>query len=166
VLAAQFESFRDPFTIMLTVPLALAGALFALWWYGQTLNVFSQIGMIMLLGLVTKNGILIVEFANQRRAEGLALREATIEAATSRLRPVLMTSLSTILGILPIALSLGAGSASRVPMGVAVVGGLTVGTFLTLFVVPALYTYLTGVVGDRSIFAADLAIGVAARERK
>jgi multidrug efflux pump len=143
VLAAQFESFRDPFTIMLTVPLALAGALFALWWYGQTLNVFSQIGMIMLVGLVTKNGILIVEFANQRRAAGVGLREATIEAAASRLRPVLMTSLSTILGILPIALSLGAGSASRVPMGVAVVGGLTVGTFLTLFVVPALYTYLT-----------------------
>jgi multidrug efflux pump len=144
VLAAQFESFRDPLTIMLTVPLALAGALFSLWWTGQTLNVFSQIGMIMLVGLVTKNGILIVEFANQRRAAGLDLREATIDAAASRLRPVLMTSLSTILGILPIALALGAGSESRVPMGVAVIGGLTLGTVLTLFVVPATYTYLTG----------------------
>jgi multidrug efflux pump len=143
VLAAQFESFRDPFTIMLTVPLALAGALFSLWWFGQTLNVFSQIGMIMLIGLVTKNGILIVEFANQRRGSGRTLREATIEAAEARLRPVLMTSLSTILGILPIALSLGAGSESRVPMGVAVIGGLTLGTFLTLFVVPSMYTYLT-----------------------
>jgi len=143
VLAAQFESFRDPLTIMLTVPLALAGALFALWWYGQTLNVFSQIGMIMLVGLVTKNGILIVEFANQRRAVGRPLIEATIEAATARLRPVLMTSLCTILGIAPIALSLGAGSESRVPMGIAVIGGLTLGTLLTLFIVPAMYTYLT-----------------------
>jgi multidrug efflux pump len=151
VLAAQFESFRDPLTIMLTVPLALAGALFSLWWFGETLNVFSQIGMIMLIGLVTKNGILIVEFANQRRAAGRPLIEATIEAATARFRPVLMTSLSTVLGILPIALSLGAGSESRVPMGVAVIGGLSLGTLLTLFVVPAVYTFLTrrtvGVVG-------------------
>jgi len=143
VLAAQFESFRDPFTIMLTVPLALAGALFSLYWYGQTLNVFSQIGMIMLIGLVTKNGILIVEFANQRRIAGRPLREATIEAAVARLRPVLMTSLSTILGILPIALALGAGSESRIPMGVAVIGGMSLGTLLTLFVVPAMYSYLT-----------------------
>jgi multidrug efflux pump len=143
VLAAQFESFRDPFTIMLTVPLALAGALFSLWWYGQTLNVFSQIGMIMLIGLVTKNGILIVEFANQRRAAGRSIQEAAREAAVARLRPVLMTSLSTILGIAPIALSLGAGSESRVPMGIAVIGGLFLGTLLTLFVVPAMYTYLT-----------------------
>jgi multidrug efflux pump len=143
VLAAQFESFRDPFTIMLTVPLALAGALSALWWTGQTLNVFSQIGMIMLIGLVTKNGILIVEFANQRRAAGLSIMEATIQASAARLRPVLMTSLSTILGILPIALALGAGSESRIPMGIAVIGGLTLGTFLTLFVVPAMYSYLT-----------------------
>jgi multidrug efflux pump len=142
VLAAQFESFRDPLTIMLTVPLALAGALFSLWWFGLTLNVFSQIGMIMLVGLVTKNGILIVEFANQRRSEGRTLREAIVEASTARLRPVLMTSLSTILGMLPIALSLGAGSESRIPMGVAVVGGLTLGTLLTLFVVPATYSYL------------------------
>jgi multidrug efflux pump len=143
VLAAQFESFRDPLVIMLTVPLALAGALGALWYFGQTLNLFSQIGMIMLIGLVTKNGILIVEFANQRRDAGLAVREAVIDAATARLRPVLMTTMATILGTLPIALALGAGAESRMPMGIAILGGLTVGTALTLFVVPAVYTYLT-----------------------
>jgi multidrug efflux pump len=142
VLAAQFESFRDPFTIMLTVPLALAGALFALWYFGQTLNIFSQIGMIMLIGLVTKNGILIVEFSNQRRDTGLGVDEAIREGAAARFRPVLMTSISTILGTLPIALALGAGAESRMPMGIAVIGGLLVGTFLTLFVVPATYTYL------------------------
>jgi multidrug efflux pump len=142
VLAAQFESFRDPFIIMLTVPLALAGALVALWLYGQTLNIFSQIGMIMLIGLVTKNGILIVEFANQRRNAGLDVRQAISEAARARFRPVLMTSISTILGTLPIALALGAGSESRIPMGIAVIGGLLLGTILTLFVVPATYTYL------------------------
>ena len=143
VLAAQFESFRDPIVIMAAVPLALAGALLALWAYGQTLNLFSQIGMIMLIGLVTKNGILIVEFANQRKAAGLPPREAVLEAAAARFRPVLMTSASTILGILPLALALGAGSESRVPMGLAVIGGMLAGTFLTLFVVPSLYTYLT-----------------------
>lgn len=142
VLAAQFESFRDPFTIMLTVPLALAGALFALWYFGLTLNIFSQIGMIMLIGLVTKNGILIVEFANQRRAQGMEIREAVFGAAVARFRPVIMTSLSTILGTLPIALALGAGAESRVPMGIAIIGGLLVGTLLTLFVVPAMYSYL------------------------
>ncbi|MGB6852956.1 MAG: efflux RND transporter permease subunit, partial [Thermoanaerobaculia bacterium] len=144
VLAAQFESFRDPFTIMLTVPLALAGALFALWYFGQTLNIFSQIGMIMLIGLVTKNGILIVEFSNQRRDAGLSVEEAIREGAAARFRPVLMTSISTMLGTLPIALALGAGAESRMPMGIAVIGGLMVGTFLTLFVVPATYTYLAG----------------------
>jgi multidrug efflux pump len=143
VLAAQFESFRDPFIIMLSVPLALAGALFWLWYFNQTLNIFSQIGMIMLIGLVTKNGILIVEFANQRRAKGRPVMDAIQEAATARFRPVLMTSLSTILGILPIALALGAGSESRIPMGIAVIGGLSVGTLLTLYVVPAMYSYLT-----------------------
>jgi multidrug efflux pump len=142
VLAAQFESFRDPFTIMLTVPLALAGALFALWYFGLTLNIFSQIGMIMLIGLVTKNGILIVEFSNQRRDSGLSVEAAIREGAAARFRPVLMTSISTILGTLPIALALGAGAESRMPMGIAVIGGLLVGTFLTLFVVPATYTYL------------------------
>jgi multidrug efflux pump len=142
-LAAQFESFRDPFTIMLSVPLALAGALFSLWYFQQSLNVFSQIGMIMLIGLVTKNGILLVEFANQRKEAGLPVMEATIEGAAARLRPVLMTTLSTVLGILPIALALGAGSESRVPMGIAIIGGLLVGTALTLFVVPAIYSYVT-----------------------
>ena len=142
VLSAQFESFRDPFIIMLTVPLALAGALAALWIFGQTLNIFSQIGMIMLIGLVTKNGILIVEFANQRREAGLDVEEAIREAAVARFRPVLMTSISTVLGTLPIALALGAGAESRMPMGIAVIGGLLVGTFLTLLVIPATYTYL------------------------
>ena len=142
VLCAQFESFRDPFTIMLTVPLALCGGLLALWLQGQTLNVFSQIGLIMLLGLVTKNGILIVEFANQRRAEDPDIVTAVRNAAVARFRPVLMTSLSTILGILPLALALGAGSGSRASMGIAVIGGLVLGSFLTLFVVPAMYCYL------------------------
>jgi len=143
VLAAQFESFRDPLIIMFTVPLALAGALLSLWYFNQTLNIFSQIGMIMLIGLVTKNGILIVEFANQRKAAGVAVTEAIIEGATARFRPVLMTSLSTVLGILPIALGLGAGAESRIPMGVAVIGGLVLGTFLTLFVIPAMCSFLT-----------------------
>ncbi len=143
VLAAQFESFRDPFIILFTVPLALAGALLSIWYFNQTLNIFSQIGIIMLIGLVTKNGILIVEFANQRKAAGLEKTEAVISAAISRLRPILMTSLSTVLGILPIALALGAGSESRVSMGIAVIGGLIFSTFLTLFVIPAMYTYLS-----------------------
>ena len=143
VLAAQFESFRDPLTIMFTVPLALAGALLTLWYFNMTLNVFSQIGMIMLIGLTTKNGILIVEFSNQRRQRGRSAMEAAIEGATARFRPVLMTSLSTVLGTLPIALALGAGAESRAPMGVAIIGGLVMGTVLTLFVVPAMYSYLT-----------------------
>ncbi|MEL7059150.1 MAG: efflux RND transporter permease subunit [Acidobacteriota bacterium] len=142
VLAAQFESFRDPLVIMLTVPLALFGALLALSIFGQTLNVFSQIGLIMLLGLVTKNGILIVEFANQRRAAGEELIDAVRGAAVARFRPVLMTSLSTILGILPIALALGAGAESRQAMGIAVIGGLLVGGLLTLYVIPATYSLL------------------------
>lgn len=143
ILAAQFESFVDPLVIMLTVPLALSGALLSLWYFDHTLNIFSQIGLILLIGLVTKNGILLVEFANQRRDAGLGVLEATVEAAAARLRPILMTSFSTILGIFPIALALGAGAESRVPMGVAVVGGLSFGTFLTLFVVPAFYILLT-----------------------
>ncbi len=155
VLAAQFESFRDPFIIMFTVPLALAGALLSLWYFNQTLNIFSQIGMIMLIGLVTKNGILIVEFANQRKAAGASVTESIIEGATSRFRPVLMTSLSTVLGILPIALGLGAGAESRIPMGVAVIGGMVIGTFLTLFVVPAMCSFLTSRKGRVSRFTQD-----------
>ncbi|WP_194776343.1 efflux RND transporter permease subunit [Pararhodonellum marinum] len=143
VLSAQFESFADPLTIMITVPLALCGALLSLWALGHTLNIFSQIGIIMLIGLVTKNGILIVEFANQRKATGMSIEEAILGASSARFRPILMTSLSTILGILPIALALGAGAESRVPMGVAVIGGLLFSTLLTLFVIPAIYTYLT-----------------------
>ena len=143
VLSAQFESFADPLTIMFTVPLAIFGALATLWVFDFTLNIFSQIGIIMLIGLVTKNGILIVEFANQRKEEGMNVEEAIFGAAVSRLRPILMTSMSTILGILPIALALGAGAESRVPMGAAVIGGLAFSTVLTLFIIPAVYTYLT-----------------------
>jgi multidrug efflux pump len=142
VLAAQFESFRDPFVVMFTVPLAIAGALISLWYFNQTLNIFSEIGQIMLIGLVTKNGILIVEFANQRRAAGLSVLEAVKDAAAARFRPILMTSLSTILGILPIALALGAGSESRTSMGIAVIGGMILATFLTLYIVPAVYSYV------------------------
>jgi multidrug efflux pump len=142
ILAAQFESFRDPFIIMFTVPLAIAGALLSLWYFHQTFNIFSQIGMIMLIGLVTKNGILIVEFANQRKQLGLSVMEAVKGAASARFRPILMTSLSTILGILPIALGLGAGAQSRVSMGIAVIGGLIFSGGLTLFVIPAIYSYV------------------------
>jgi len=143
VLAAQFESFRDPLIIMFTVPLALAGAIFSLYLFGQTINIFSQIGIIMLVGLVTKNGILIVEFANQRKEAGRQKINAIINASESRFRPILMTSLSTILGILPIALALGEGSESRVPMGIAVVGGMLFSTFLTLYIIPAIYSYIS-----------------------
>ena len=144
VLAAQFESFKDPFIIMLTVPLAIAGALLCLWLFGQTLNIFSEIGIIMLIGLVTKNGILIVEFANKKRATGLTLKAAVLEAAAQRFRPILMTSLATALGALPIAISLGAAATSRKPLGTVVVGGLIFSLVLTLFVIPAVYTYLSG----------------------
>jgi len=143
VLAAQFESFVDPFVIMLTVPLALAGALLSLSIFHQTLNIFSEIGMIMLIGLVTKNGILIVEFTNQKREQGMNKRAAVIEAATQRLRPILMTSLATSLGALPIALSLGAAATSRIPLGIVVVGGIMFSLILTLFVIPAVYTYIS-----------------------
>ena len=143
VLAAQFESFRDPFIILFTVPLAIAGALVSIWYFNQTLNIFSEIGIIMLIGLVTKNGILIVEFANQRKAQGLSKVDAIVDAAAARLRPILMTSLSTVLGILPIALALGAGSESRTSMGIAVIGGLIFSTVLTLFVIPAIYSYFS-----------------------
>lgn len=143
VLAAQFESFRDPLIIMLTVPLALIGALVALWWFGQTMNIFSQIGIIMLIGLVSKNGILIVEFANQRKAMGETLLDAVKNSAVARFRPILMTSLSTVLGILPMAMATGAGAESRVAMGIAVVGGMVCATFLSLFVIPAIYSYLS-----------------------
>lgn len=139
ILAAQFESFIDPFIIILTVPMAVAGALFSLWLFGQTWNIFSQIGTVMLIGLVTKNGILIVEFANQLREQGLPKYEAIIQASEARLRPILMTSLAIALGALPIALSLGAASTSRIGMGVVIVGGTIFSLILTLFVIPAFY---------------------------
>ncbi len=143
ILAAQFNSFVDPLIIMFTVPLAIAGALLSLWIFGQTNNIFSQIGVIMLIGLVVKNGILIVEFANQNRLNGMPKLDAAIYSATQRLRPILMTSLAMALGALPIALSLGAAATSRVPLGVVIVGGLIFSLIFTLFVVPAMYSYLS-----------------------
>jgi len=142
VLSAQFESFIHPFTILLSVPLAVFGALLTLFIFGQTLNIYSQIGLIMLIGLVTKNSILIVEFANQQHEQGHSYIEAVINAATIRLRPILMTSFATIFGILPIAIGLGAGAESRRPLGLAVVGGMFFSTFLTLVIVPVVYTLL------------------------
>lgn len=159
VLSAQFESFRDPLIILFTVPLAVAGAFLSLYSYGQTLNIFSQIGIIMLVGLVTKNGILIVEFANQRKAAGLDIFDSITDAAAVRFRPILMTSLSTILGVAPIALALGAGAESRVSMGIAVIGGLIYASILTLYVIPAMYTYLsskTASVSNLEILGEDI----------
>jgi multidrug efflux pump subunit AcrB len=148
ILAAQFESWVDPLIVMLTVPLAIAGALLSLWIGGHTLNIFSEIGIIVLIGLVTKNGILIVEFANQRQEQGLLRTAAVADAARKRFRPILMTTLAMALGSLPIALGLGAASKSRVPMGVAIVGGLLFALILTLFVVPALYSWMASGTDD------------------
>lgn len=148
VLAAQFESFRDPFIILFTVPLAILGTLVSLWYFNQTLNIFSQIGAIMLIGLIAKNGILIVEFANQRQEQGMSVMDSIMDAAAVRFRPILMTSISTILGILPIALALGAGAESRTSMGIAVIGGLLIGSILTLYIIPAIYSYLAS---DKSV---------------
>ena len=143
VLAAQFESFIDPIIIMITVPLAIAGALISLQLFGQTLNIFSQIGMIMLIGLVTKNGILIVEFANQKQIKGQTKTIAVTDAAVARFRPILMTSLAMSLGALPLALSLGDASTSRIPLGIVIVGGIMFSLILTLFVIPAMYSFLS-----------------------
>ncbi|MDP4221707.1 MAG: efflux RND transporter permease subunit [Bacteroidota bacterium] len=143
VLAAQFESFKDPLIVMMTVPLALIGALIFMWYFGITMNIFSEIGIIMLIGLVTKNGILIVEFANQRKISGMSKMDAIKYAAAARLRPILMTSLATILGISPLALGLGEGAQSRVAMGTAVIGGMVFATFLSLFIVPAIYSFIS-----------------------
>jgi multidrug efflux pump len=142
VLAAQFESFTDPFIIMLTVPLSITGALIALHLTGGTLNVYSQIGLITLVGLITKHGILIVEFSNQLQAQARSKFEAVIEAAGLRLRPILMTTGAMVLGALPLAYATGAGGESRQAIGWVIVGGLTFGTLFTLFVVPTAYTYL------------------------
>jgi len=139
VLAAQFESFAHPFTILVAVAFSFTGALVALTVFGVALSIYSKIGLVMLIGLVTKNSILIVEFANQLRARGLSLREATLEASVTRFRPILMTAMSTIVGMMPIALGLGAGGESRAPLGIAVVGGMAFSTLLTIFIVPAVY---------------------------
>ena len=144
VLAGQFESFRDPFIIMLTVPLSMTGALLALWASGGTLNVYSQIGLVTLVGLITKHGILIVEFANQLRAQGRERVPAVIESAVLRLRPILMTTGAMVLGAVPLAFATGAGAESRQQIGWVIVGGLLLGTFFTLFVVPTVYSYLSG----------------------
>lgn len=143
ILAAQFESFIDPIIIMVTVPLAIAGAVLSLWIFDQTLNIFSQIGMIMLIGLVTKNGILIVDFANKQQAAGVDKKTAAIEAATMRLRPILMTSLAMALGALPLAISIGAASTSRIPLGIVIIGGIIFSLILTLLVVPVLYSFIS-----------------------
>ncbi|MCH8557329.1 MAG: efflux RND transporter permease subunit [Balneolia bacterium] len=155
ILAAQFESFRDPFTILFTVPLAVGGALMTLFFFGQTINIFSQIGMIMLIGLVTKNAILIVEFANQRKEAGLSVMDAIQDAAAARFRPILMTSLSTVLGVLPIALAIGAGSESRVSMGIAIIGGLLFASILTLYVIPAMYSFFSKEGANRQVNVDD-----------
>lgn len=143
ILAAQFESFKDPLVVMFSVPLAISGALLFMWGFNVTMNIFSQIGIIMLIGLVAKNGILIVEFANQRQEAGIAKYEATLGSALQRLRPILMTSFSTILGLLPLALASAEGANSRISMGIAVIGGLLISTFLTIYIVPAMYLFIS-----------------------
>ena len=143
ILAAQFESFKDPFVIMLTVPLAVSGALIFMHFNGQTMNIYSQIGIIMLIGLVAKNGILIVEFANQKQENGIDKLTAIREASIQRLRPILMTSVSTILGLVPLAFATGEGANGRIAMGISVVGGMLISTLLTMFIVPAVYTYVS-----------------------
>jgi multidrug efflux pump len=143
ILAAQFESFKDPFVIMLTVPLAVAGALIFMYLRGITMNIYSQIGIIMLIGLVVKNGILIVEFANQRQGRGEAKASAILGASIQRLRPILMTSFSSILGMFPLVIATGEGANGRIAMGVAVVGGLIVSTLISLYIVPAMYMYIS-----------------------
>ena len=142
VLAAQFESFRDPLIIMITVPLSITGALAALWLTAGTLNVYSQIGLITLVGLITKHGILIVEFSNQLQQDGENRQAAVVKAAVMRLRPILMTTAAMVLGAVPLAIASGAGAESRQQIGWVIVGGMTVGTLLTLFILPAVYTYL------------------------
>ncbi len=145
VLSAQFESFKHPLVIMLSVPLSMTGALLMLWLAGGTLNIYSQVGLVTLVGLITKHGILIVEFSNQLRAKGEELYAAVIDAATLRLRPILMTTGAMVLGAAPLAFATGAGAESRTQIGWVIVGGMTFGTLLTLFVVPTAYTLLAGI---------------------
>jgi multidrug efflux pump len=143
ILAAQFESFKDPFVIMLTVPLAICGALVFMMVGELTMNIYSQIGIIMLIGLVAKNGILIVEFANQKQKAGVSKMAAISEASVMRLRPILMTSASTILGLLPLMFATGEGCNGRIAMGTAVVGGMLISTLLTMYIVPAIYSFVS-----------------------
>ena len=150
VLAAQFESFIHPLTIMLSVPLAFAGAIYALWLAGASVNLYSQIGIILLVGLMAKNGILIVEFANQLRDEGKSVRDAVFEASVVRLRPIVMTAVSTMLGAVPLVLAAGAGAESRIAIGTVIIGGLGLSTLLTLFLTPVLYNLLAGFSEPRS----------------
>ncbi len=157
VLAAQFESFVHPFVILLSTPLAVTGGLLALWVTGQTLNVFSQIGMVLLIGLMAKNGILVVEFANQLRDRGMSIRDAVLEASVVRLRPILMTSIATVLGAVPLAMATGAGAESRQALGVVIVGGITLSTIVTLYAVPALYLLLAPYTKPIGAIAAKLA---------
>jgi multidrug efflux pump len=151
VLAAQFESWRNPLIIMLSVPLSMTGALLALWLSGGTLSIYSQIGLITLVGLITKHGILIVEFATQLRSEGREMREAVVQACVLRLRPILMTTGAMVLGTLPLAFAAGAGAESRQQIGWVLVGGLSFGTLLTLFVVPVAYTLIAGKARPKSL---------------
>ena len=144
VLASQFESFAHPFTVMLALPLSISGALGALWITGNTINVYSLIGLVLLVGLVTKNSILLVDYTNTLRREGMPMIDAVLAAGPVRLRPILMTALSTIFGVLPTALGIGPGSESRTPMAIAVIGGLLSSTLLTLFVVPVVYVLIDG----------------------
>jgi multidrug efflux pump len=157
VLAAQFESFIHPFVILLSTPLAVTGGLLALWVTGQSLNVFSQIGMVLLIGLMAKNGILVVEFANQLRDRGMSIRDAVLEASVVRLRPILMTSIATVLGAVPLAMATGAGAESRQALGVVIVGGITLSTIVTLYAVPALYLLLAPYTKPIGAIAAKLA---------
>jgi multidrug efflux pump len=157
VLAAQFESFVHPFVILLSTPLAMTGGLLALWLTGQSLNIFSQIGLILLIGLMAKNGILVVEFANQLRDRGLSVHDAVLEASVVRLRPILMTSIAMALGAVPLATATGAGAESREALGVVVVGGITLSTFVTLYAVPALYLLLAPFTRPIGAIAAALA---------
>ena len=160
VLAGQFESFVHPLIIMLSVPLAVAGALYALWRAGLSLNIYSQIGIILLIGLMAKNGILIVEFANQLRDEGMDVREAVIEASVLRLRPIVMTVISTILGAVPLVIATGAGAESRIAIGSVIVGGLGLSLVLTLFLTPVLYDLLARFTRPRGFIEKRLAVMV------
>jgi multidrug efflux pump len=157
VLAGQFESFMHPLIIMLSVPLAVAGAIYALWFTGLTLNIYSQIGIILLIGLMAKNGILIVEFANQLRDEGHSVRDAVIEASVIRLRPILMTTISTVLGAVPLVLAFGAGAESRQAIGIVIIGGLLFAGLLTLFLTPVLYNLLAPYTRPRGFIEKRLA---------